>query len=106
MDRKEKLRDIRNSCTIDKEHVGSNNIQQEPDIEMEKENTKDGGNGLKLPKQVGEQGMRDEVQVKYTEKIVKKVQNIGDYSTPITTNEVTNVMQQNKNDYNQEVQVK
>jgi hypothetical protein len=40
---------------------------------MEKENTKDGGNGLKLPKQVGEQGMRDEVQVKYTEKIVKKV---------------------------------
>jgi hypothetical protein len=29
-----------------------------------------------------------------------------DYSIPITMNEVTNAMQQNKNDYNWEVQVK
>jgi len=28
---------------------------------MEKENTKDGGNGLKLPKLVGDEGMGDEV---------------------------------------------
>jgi len=72
MDRKAKSKDKKNSCTTNKEHVGNNNIWQEPDIEMEKENTKDGRNGLELPK-VGDQAMGDEVQVNPIEKIIKVV---------------------------------
>ncbi len=59
---------------------------------MEEENIEDGGNGLELPKLVGDKGMGDEVQVNQIEDIVKEVQNMRDYCVPITTNEVTNAM--------------
>ncbi len=63
MDRREKLRAKKNSCTSNKEHVGNNNIWHEPNTKMEKENTEDGGNGLELPKLVGDQGIGDKVQL-------------------------------------------
>ncbi len=75
MDKRAKLRDKTNSCTTNKEHVGSSNIWHKPNTEMEKENIEDGGNGLELPKLVGDQGMGNEVQVSQTEKIIKEVQN-------------------------------
>jgi hypothetical protein len=44
MDKRAKVRDKRNNCTTNKKHFGSNNIWQEPNTEMEKENIEDGGN--------------------------------------------------------------
>jgi len=93
MDKRAKVRDKINNCTTNKKHFGSNNIWQEPNTEMEKENIEDGGNDLELPKLVKEQGMGNEVQVSQIEEIIKKVQNTRDYSIPLPTNEVTNAMQ-------------